>query len=181
MGAPRKFDWDEARRLRAQGMTYTAIGAQFGVTPSAVVFACDGRALAMSKAAKAAYQQQHGNLSMYDTCACGERKAKRAKRCAKCFAATRATQIDERGNLWCSTCKRYRGPGCFPTDFGLMETRKGRGRQCTECGTKAKRAYRDARKVPCANGCGRMVRQETAKHGRALCHVCATQPEKAIG
>lgn len=45
MGAPRKAKqrvWhDEARKLKADGWTYQRIAAEFGVTPTAVYFACN--------------------------------------------------------------------------------------------------------------------------------------------
>lgn len=40
MGRPRKFDHDEARRLRAEGLTFTAIGQLLGVSYVAVSRAC---------------------------------------------------------------------------------------------------------------------------------------------
>lgn len=181
MGRARKFDWDEARRLRAQGMTYAAIAAQLGVTSTAVALACDDRARAMAWARSAEYQRQHGNPFMYDTCACGGRKHTRAKRCRACWEADHRKQIDEHGNLWCHHCKRYLAPRSFSADFRLMETRKGRRRVCTECDTKMRREYTEAHKVPCANGCGRKVRSETAKRGTGLCHVCATASRNTSG
>lgn len=41
MGRPRAFDHDEAKRLRATGMTYRAIGELLGVTDQSVRVACN--------------------------------------------------------------------------------------------------------------------------------------------
>ena len=41
MGPPRRFDYDEAKRLREQGLTLAAIAERLGVSARAVLYAVD--------------------------------------------------------------------------------------------------------------------------------------------
>lgn len=41
MGRPRSFDYDEARRLHALGLSYVEIGNRLGVSDTSVARACD--------------------------------------------------------------------------------------------------------------------------------------------
>lgn len=66
MSAPRRFDHDEARRLRAGGLVYAAIAERLGVSISAVRVACDEEAWAETQEAKRRWREaNHEHVNAY--------------------------------------------------------------------------------------------------------------------
>lgn len=152
-GRARTFDWDEARRLRANGHTLKELAARYGVTVWAIVLATDDRARIRSQNAAAEWNARHGNPYSYDLCACGQHKKKAAARCMDCHLLATANNVtDDAGDLWCNTCKTYRPTSEFP--FSSSSSRRAfRRHMCRACDTKARQANRQKRREPCV-GCG---------------------------
>jgi hypothetical protein len=173
-GPPRKFDHDEARKLRAEGWTYRQLAAKYSVTPGAIRFACDDAARAKSAAYGAEWQRQ-------GTCPdCGAAATRHSLtwqlRCMDCAARARTKAQD--GEAYCSCCDTWK-----PLDeFTPSSKRKARGvrNECRACETARRRKYREQRKVPCTR-CGKprlpaneIASREARKHLRdtGLCRPC---------
>jgi hypothetical protein len=158
MSVPRKFDWDEAQRLRRRGAAYTAIAELFGVSPSAVRFACDPRARAQARLRAADYQASGRCVDCGRQCSYNAsmmRAGTSKGRCLECAAKARVTSVRD-GALRCLTCRRWLPDSAFTWgQFG--DHRRGRHTQCSECQVKMRTAYRAEHKVSCEGGCGRMV------------------------
>lgn len=172
MPRPRTFSWDEAKRLRSQGLTYREIANHLGVSDSAVVFACDDRQRAMAENYKAEWQRRN-------TCVdCGKRTSRNrlghVSRCLSCSAKARATTVRET-TLRCSSCGEWKPDNAFPYSRAARQTHRGRHQQCRACQTIARRAYRNRHKVPCV-GCGKpaLPPSEKGTHGTSQprCRDC---------
>ncbi len=138
MGAPRKFDHDEARRLRGQGWTYQAIGDALGVSDMAVCRVCDETVRA--KMDKAAQEWQRQGVCID----CGAPRIRVSKhheaRCRPCSIIAMATSVRD-GELCCSTCKQWKPDDDFPFNRSLS-VRRQRASQCRMCQTQQKRQWR---------------------------------------
>ena len=153
MSVPRKFDWDEAKRLHEAGLSYAVIGDRFGVSPTAIARACR-EDLRRAMAERLRQYQQSG------TCPdCGGVATRvygvGQRRCRKCFAISRTESV-RATMLRCIICRKWKHDDAFPHDK-RRGYRRGRHRQCTVCNTAAKRAWREKNKVECSHGCGTMV------------------------
>lgn len=133
----RKFDWDEARRLRVEGWSYNKIAAHFGVTHGAVRFACDEAARAQ--------QAEYARQWRVATCKCGarcQRSSYRGERprCKACADRAMAKVTD--GKAYCPACNTWKPLG----DFSRSSTRPNRGvhSECRACSTKRRRNWRQA-------------------------------------
>lgn len=187
MAPPRKFDHDEARRLRAEGQTYAALAERFGVTTNAIYIVCNpaGRA-----AAYAASRRYHEHVCAY----CGEKCSWNrfanlhhdVPRCHRCFALQQGSSAKP-DVLHCWACKQWKPDDDFPMTGGPANqiARRGRHRQCRSCNTKARQAYRQRHKVPCAC-CGAPALPPNEKGPRGAdfprcraCHYARRVPEQA--
>lgn len=136
----RKFDWDEARHLRAGGLTYAAIAERFGVTTQAVVFACDDEARARQRVRHAAWRAS-------GRCAdCGTQNTKDSERCIACAGKARRTRFryDASGQLIavrCAICKSWKPSSEYAKNAAESE---GLHAQCRNCNTAMKRRWRAA-------------------------------------
>jgi hypothetical protein len=146
----RKFDWEEARRLHAGGLSYQKIADRFGVSATAVMFACDDRARERMHAYVSEWQRQGVCVD------CGGQCSRKFARCVACASALRATTVGD-GVLRCVNCREWKPDDEFPMGQNRTALRRGRHNNCRACQTVLRRAYRDRNKVPCANGCGTMV------------------------
>lgn len=175
----RKFDWDEAKRLRKQGMTYKAIAETLGVSVTAVSLACNPRQYAINRQTTSAYQRR-------GTCVdCGERissnYSKAILRCRECSALHQATTVRD-SELLCSSCREWKPDTSFPFSRSEPSARRGRHGTCSECQTRLRKAYRERHKVPCANGCGTMV-EDCSRHSRSwtgLCRACWQESRRDV-
>jgi hypothetical protein len=153
----RKFDWDEASRLYNQGVSLVEIGRRLGVSYTAVRRIVvpgvkevhDAHALARSAAPVPCIE------------GCGRTCTKIAAiyhsgRCVECAAIRQATTARE-GELQCYVCREWKPDEDFPHNKSEKFGRRQRHTVCRPCGTIARREYRNRNKVPCADGCGRMV------------------------
>lgn len=173
----RKFDWDEARRLRKEGMTYVEIASLMGVSATAVRIACDQRARATSYVNSAEYARSGVCVD------CGGRMSRNSTRpqlrCLSChhrFLRETAPTVRDT-ELRCFKCERWLPDLAFPHDRNNL-ARRGRHRECTDCQTAARRAYRERHKVPCVNcGAPRLAASETKPGMRktGLCVACYQQ------
>lgn len=173
MGAPRRFDWDEARRLRAKGWTYPALADRFEVSKMAVRLACNDGARARNRARNAAYQSS-------GVCPeCGGQATRHygplgQRRCKSCAGKARATNVRD-GTLRCKTCREWKPDDAFPFNRAGSKAHRGRHDTCRVCSTKLRQAYRERHKMPCV-GCGRPVLppNEKTTHGSDVprCRDC---------
>lgn len=133
----RKFDHDEAARLRAAGWTWLAIAKRFGVTPGAVRYAVLPHVRLQNAASRARFQTSG------DCCECGAPCSHRSRgpdRCAACAYAAQVINVRP-ATLRCITCRRWLPDDRFPSDK-TNPARRGRHGQCTACQTAARRDYR---------------------------------------
>lgn len=151
MAVPRRFDWDEARRLRRETwMTYAELGAHFGVSGSAVRLACDERA--RQKQAEATRRYQTG--SCID---CGGRaginrsnirRGRDHGRCKPCSIIAATTSARE-GELRCWECREWKPDEEFSRHPGHPGRRFRLGR-CKRCDHAARTDRRRRRAMDTA-------------------------------
>ena len=173
MGRPRKFDWDEAIRLRAEDperWTYPVLADHFGVVPRTIYLVLNPAAREADNARTTEWQR--GGVCEVCGAQCSRTRGRR-QRCASCFNDSQATSV-RGGELQCVSCRRWLPDKCFPRSRNNPR-RRGRHASCSACLTKARRAYREARKVPCEGGCGRLVHTDSVSRkpgDPALCQPC---------
>lgn len=143
MGRPRAFDWDEAKRLRATGLTYKQIGERLGVSAHSVNCACNP---ALRRRQRAATRRLHESYAEPCRGGCGVLVSYVGNRpstgyCFDCWAARKRFEAEMRDNH--GTEARYK-LGC-------------RCAICREGASEAKRRRRLASRVPCSHGCGTLV------------------------
>ena len=145
MSAPRRFDWDEANRLRGEGATYAEIGRRLGVTGNAIYLACNSHARARQRKYGAAWKKM--------TCEdCGGTCAPnpyhphaRLDRmiCRKCSSRRRREEtllkrMNHDGDLLCARCGEWRPVETFAMNYGYPRW------ECRYCETTRRRANREA-------------------------------------
>lgn len=176
----RRFDHDEARRLRnEEGLSYTALAKRFGVSPTAVQRVCDLDVRTRMEETR----RRH----LYTACSvCGGPASKYVRPtsprpdgvvlCTRCAAKENRTRFryDELGALAavrCTTCKRWLEPGEFCRARGKSESLHG---SCRACNTAHRRERRLRRRVPCLR-CGRLRSHpdDTHKRGYPDSGLCA--------
>ena len=142
MSRPRKFDWNEARRLRAQGLTYAEIGRRLGVSDYAIKYACSDATARQAISGRS----NHRGLTCAD---CGrEVTGSIRRRCLRCAGLAQATSVrpDE---LHCHRCSEWKPDGMFPHDAGTRLARRGRHRVCRACQAGVKREWRERHSATC--------------------------------
>lgn len=174
MSRLRRFDWDEARRRHANGESLTSLAAEYGVTATAVWRVMDSERLARGYARNAAW------IRAGQCPDCGGPATRHRKdavcRCRACAIKAAATSARD-GELQCVTCRRWKPDSSFPHHRG-QPGRRYRHSCCRACLTEQRRAYREARKVPCSHGCGTLVLHENGGKPPE-CHPCAVRRIKA--
>lgn len=138
----RRFDWDEARARRAAGESYPSIARALGVSETAIQRVCKPEMNA--RMAAGVREWQRGGVCSD----CGKRcsrnrsrvRAGLPQRCSACHGISMQTTIRP-DTLRCGTCKEWKPDDAFPGNRTLP-ARRGRGRHCTACQTKARRDYR---------------------------------------
>jgi Helix-turn-helix domain of resolvase len=130
----RRFDWEEAERLREDGQSVAAIARQFGVTPEAVALATDP-----SRRARARERKRRWAIGRASCVDCGGPVYPRADahRCAAC-AARAAAKVRE-GEAWCPDCGEWRPLG----DFRSANNARGVVHYCRAHETARRKAWRD--------------------------------------
>jgi hypothetical protein len=171
----RKFDWDEARRLREAGTPYATISTRLGVSYGAVYFALNDGARELMAARNKQWQRE----GVCEDCGarCSRNASRAVTRCSACAGKIRATSV--RGNeLLCLTCRKWQPHEAFP--MGGNRARSGRHQQCRTCNTDAKREWRKRVRVPCSHGCGTMVEAKNRRYPNKP-HECRPCAMRRIG
>jgi hypothetical protein len=160
MSPPRKFDWDEAARLKRSGLSYAAIGSRLGVSANAIRRAVDPDYRAKDIASSIRWQAS-GVCSE-----CGGRATRPYLRCRKCSAVHAATSV-RNGEAKCFSCRRW-----LPLDAFRRVSRPGRvvAQECRECNTRNRRERRHRDAPLCAN-CGRRTGGDHRREP-PLCRDC---------
>ena len=172
----RKFDWDQAKRMRDSGMTIADIAAALGVSYGGVRRVVDPHYRAMLDVSAAEYQRTHWRRKRMDQCKCGAEKTKSANMCAACHRDKFDVDVGPSGTLRCHLCDRFLPTEVFPTD-NRKPLRGFRRTICRSCDSRRRKLNRERRKVPCASGCGAFVTHpdDTNKRGyewSGLCRGC---------
>lgn len=134
----RKFDWDEAARMHASGMSKAAIARQLGVSTTAV-------AIALDPEMRERYARRAHEWTRDGRCPdCGGKATRHGPKqlhCRRCASLRRITTVRE-DTLRCTTCKTWKPDEDFPSDRSQPH-RRNRSRQCRPCQTIAKRRWRE--------------------------------------
>lgn len=134
-----KFDWEEARRMYAAGITRRRIAELLGVSKAAVDRVCNTKNLVRSRA----YSQARGvvhNPTLRTLCECGRRQRWNGAPCRLCYAESRITTVRD-NTLYCSRCQEWKPDAEFSTNRSHPH-RRHRCDWCCECDAAAKREYR---------------------------------------
>lgn len=175
MAPPRKFDHDEARRLRAEGLFYREIAERFGVSTQAVLRACDPRVRARMDMASA---ERHRRNRKPCKGGCGRlvwmhmTGRNPTGYCIQCLDTS--TSVRET-TLRCSECGEWKPDAEFGW-AGRNKARRFRHAYCKPCQAPTRQAYRERHKIPCVK-CGkpRLPANEKHKPGvkdTGLCLAC---------
>lgn len=145
----RKFDWDEARRLHAEGWTYSALAMRFGVNRNSIAMACHEPTRIASLVERARIQasgtccecgKQCSHNSTYNRRAGREPDQDLCKSCSsKAMMAVRFADGCSRGHPWTPENTRLRPSDGFRYCRTCDRERKARvrferGGQCEVCG-----------------------------------------------
>lgn len=171
----RKFDWDEARRLRKTGMTYEDVADILGISPMAVYFACNPRSRAQNQMAHAAYQQS----GTCEDCGgpCSYNPTRMIKRCRECATAARVTTVRD-GELKCSRCQTWLPDRDFHADRSARtEHRRFRNKVCRACATEEKREWRRRHALVCVD-CGGPVNPDNRNRETPRCRQCWRESQR---
>lgn len=153
-GPARRFDYEEAQRLRASGLSYKAIGERLGVSDTAIYWACNPKQRARSFVITREWQRRGTCIEC--GAQCSRTGGQPLHRCRRCSDKARVTTVRDT-EMECVTCKQWKPDDAFPLGRRRDQARRGRHRQCRVCLTVAKRKWRERTRVPCSHGCGRMV------------------------
>lgn len=172
----RKFDWDEAKRLRERGLTIGQVAIELGVSKNMVwVVTTPG---AYEKLLERNKERARSGGTCVD---CGTaislNYSRRAQRCSECYAYAQTVNVRDK-ELRCTTCRKWKPDEEFPRNRSAGFTRRGRHKECRACNTIRRREYRNRNKVPCANpDCDNLVLapNELRRNGKeptGLCRSC---------
>lgn len=132
----RKFDWDEAVRLRESGMTIAGTARRLEVSESAIAYATNPRRRAHARTYGAYYQR----LGKCSDCGgeCSYNPSQPVLRCRACRFKYDRFVFD--GKAYCPVCARWKKLDDFTAD----RKRKYRGvrSMCRSCETAKRRELR---------------------------------------
>lgn len=137
----RKFDWDEALRLREAGATIKSIAATLGVSETAVF-------RVVKPGERERFAEYRKNFDRTGQCSdCGGPMNRTAAyngstRCVRCSAIARGTTARD-GELQCITCREWKPDDSFPHNRVEKHARRGRHHECRACNTASRRAHRE--------------------------------------
>lgn len=133
MGRQRSFDWDEARKMRREGMSYSKIGRTLGVSDSAIKLACNEEAYRKSRERARAWTY----AGTCPNCGAPATRAGGQSRCRQCFWTDLTNIKDDQAK--CGTCKEWKPLSEFTK--ATRRYRRVRG-ECRACGTVRRREWR---------------------------------------
>lgn len=156
MGRVRTFDYEEARRLRAQGVSLRDIADYLGVGYSRIaqVTRPDYEREEAERRARAHANCQQvchycGGLATWNRYS---QRSHSVPRCRACYwQQRRASYVSPYARddaLYCSSCEQWLPDEAFPKR-SENRVRRGRHGWCRDCNTAARFRSREARKVPC--------------------------------
>jgi hypothetical protein len=137
----RHFDHDEARRLRAQGWSWSKLAERFGVTTQAVTRVCDPEVAARMSAS---YLESQRRQRMPCRGGCGRlvwQIGNRSGYCTRCVAAQRTAGDVRPAELRCIVCRQWKPDDEFGTSHGRL-SRRGHDSDCRACASARRRDYR---------------------------------------
>lgn len=156
--ARRRFDHDEAARRHTAGESYASLAADYGVNEQAVYQAVKRITDPAWAVRDNAYHRDLQRSKRRTACAgdgCDRlvwtHTPGSSGLCPRCFGLARSHTI-RADMLLCTTCGEWKHDEAFPNGRN-RKGRRGRHATCRACQAAVKRAYRDARKVPCVT-CG---------------------------
>jgi hypothetical protein len=131
---PRKFDWDEARRMRAEGMYYSAIGRALGVSETAVRRALDPAVRQKMHTAVLEWTRKNKRAPCKGGCGTlvWTQTSGRKGYCLTCSGAQRATVGVGEGVLECAKCGEWKADEEFYSRPTAV-VRRGRRTVCKVC------------------------------------------------
>lgn len=144
----RKFDYDIARALHAEGHSYAAIAELLGVSQTAIARVCDERQRERLDAHTKDWLQRNKVPCLGG---CGRtiyRQAGRSGYCDACYRARRAEAFPDArpGELRCAKCREWKPDDEFPT-YKPVKARRGHNPWCRPCCNAARQAHRIAQPV----------------------------------
>lgn len=143
----RRFDRDEARRLRDQGLTYAEVGRRLGVTREAIRYGLDPAARLRADAARARLQTSGTCIDCGAPCSHNATSNTLAGRgpdddvCRECSYARQRTSVRPDA-LWCPGCEAWLPDDAFHRNASSRKGRRGRRNECKACDTARRHAYR---------------------------------------
>ena len=168
-GPERRFDYDEAARLRAEGETVAALALRYGVSLSAIRYATERHTRARMIARGARWQRENvpgAGSCVRCGCAISLWTVRYATgRCLACVHAdnTRTVRAD---TLLCTCCNEWKPDPAF-SPSRASKARRGRHSECKSCAAARKRAMRARnRKATGGESTPRKERASTARRGR---------------
>lgn len=149
------FDWEEAKRLRAEGVPITWIAQKLGVTDGAI-----RRIVIPGEMERMAQYSREYAIGQGRCERCGATTNKAAQNrgsrlCKSCADDKRATTVRET-ELLCVKCRQWKPDEQFHNSVNFIR-RRGRRNTCKACANKMREDYRKNTRVPCKGGCGRTV------------------------
>jgi hypothetical protein len=180
MGRQRTFDYDEAARLRREGVPVAEIATRFGVASYTIYIATDP-----ARRRRVRKRSRDAGLASRVPCAAGcgrlvypavpSSNPNRTGLCLRCSRAARSESV-RADTLRCSNCRRWKPDEEFPRRKRAI-LRRGRHAVCRACSAAVRRRTRDASKVPCVRCCGQPRLPKTPaelRRGRdtGLCKDC---------
>ena len=173
----RTFDYQEANRLHATGLSYADIARRFSVSVTAV-------RRAVNPALRQAMGDRQREWQRGGICIdCGDPVSKTSKqqqrRCRTCSARAQATTV-RKGELRCVSCGEWKPDEEFPNSREC-KARRGRHRACRACATVKKREWRQRTNHRCER-CGTHVTPDS--HGpkpATVCRPCYRELTQAAG
>ena len=190
----RKFDWDEARRLRAEGLSYAKIGKRLGVTQGAIRRVVDPSMAQRMNDAADRWARSGSCWECGAPCVPAGHPSLRGDfpRCGKCGARAnrRNWWLNDDGRLTvrCSACRKWLDESSFgPRIREAFDSDKvgELNRTCRACDASARRLYRHKRFVPCV-GCGKPTSppgkesRRTSADEPPRCQRCATRHARRL-
>lgn len=128
----RKFDWDEARRLCAEGLSYDQIGARLGVSGTAVYRVVVPGIRERMNAASVAWTRG-GTCPDCGKIGVSRTRLDKSRRCVDCAHKKMVTSVRD-GELLCFGCREWKPDHDFPRNRGKRaRVRRDRHNFCRGC------------------------------------------------